>query len=259
VVKFNPDSGGWIETAGKSSPSEYIAHKALKVYQSGLSPFTGSQPIEVYVPSASTSCICRSPRFEVDPYGRIYFPHTVIGKITIADNEANEIIQFGEYGNMDSRGPGSMVPGPEFPMAWPAGVAASEDYIYITDLVNAHVLRIKMNYALDNIPGFTDKKGPRNSLLNTGRMYARPNPFNSQVIIQFTPSFGDKEPRMDIFSIVGKKIRTLTADRRGISSAFARVVWDGRNQAGHTVPSGIYVCRYKGFQRHLTLKICYLK
>jgi hypothetical protein len=189
----------------------------------------------------------------VDPYGRLFMPHTVAARVTVADNAGNELAAFGEYGNVDSRGPGSLVPGPAFPMAWPAGVAASEDYIYVTDLVNARLMRVRMNYALDNLPGFTDRRGRAGVVVRDGAlMRAAPNPFNGRVIIRFSAGIDMENARVGLYSAGGRLIRAL-------HPVAYRAVWDGRDANGRPMPSGVYFCRYTGKTGRATIKVCFLR
>jgi gliding motility-associated-like protein len=52
----------------------------------------------------------------------------------------------------------------------------------------------------------------------------------------------DRPVEVSIFDLVGKQVRELKANRqRGEFLA----VWDGRSNAGHLVPPGIYLCRVK--------------
>lgn len=66
------------------------------------------------------------------------------------DNEGNPILAFGTYGNRDSLGglPGDLVKTKDFPLAWPNSVDATDDYIYVSDMMNARLLRIEKQYAL---------------------------------------------------------------------------------------------------------------
>ena len=67
-----------------------------------------------------------------------------------------------------------------------------------------------------------------------------PNPFNPETTIRYDlPEAG--AVRMCIYNVSGQRIRTL-AD--GESSAGNHsVTWDGRNDAGRDVASGVYLCR----------------
>ncbi len=64
-----------------------------------------------------------------------------------------------------------------------------------------------------------------------------PNPFNAQTEIQY----GLPEPsevNLSVYNIMGQKVRTLVEGRQ--SAGVHRVTWDGRNENGETVASGVY-------------------
>ncbi|MFC1490331.1 FlgD immunoglobulin-like domain containing protein [Candidatus Latescibacterota bacterium] len=69
-----------------------------------------------------------------------------------------------------------------------------------------------------------------------------PNPFNPQTTIEFTlPEAGFAE--LSIYNMAGQKVRELVATdmTAGIHSA----VWDGRDQNGNLVSSGMFISRLK--------------
>jgi hypothetical protein len=92
----------------------------------------------------------RTPRFGVDGYGRLYYPTSLVPQVSVIDNEGNAIVRFGTYGNRDSLGglEGDLVPTRDIPMAWPNSVDATDDYIYVGDLVNIRLLRIRKTFQL---------------------------------------------------------------------------------------------------------------
>ncbi|QDU28578.1 SMP-30/Gluconolaconase/LRE-like region [Anatilimnocola aggregata] len=92
----------------------------------------------------------RTPRFGVDGYGRVYYPTGQLPRVSVIDNEGNPIVTFGTYGNRDSMGglPGDLVPTKDLPMAWPNSVDATDDHIYVSDIVNVRLLRIEKQFAL---------------------------------------------------------------------------------------------------------------
>lgn len=98
-----------------------------------------------YGPLAQQS---RTPRFGVDGYGRIYYPTALLPQVSVIDNEGNPILSFGTYGNRDSMGglPGDLVPTGDIPMAWPNSVDSTDDYIYVSDIVNVRVLRLQKTF-----------------------------------------------------------------------------------------------------------------
>lgn len=81
-----------------------------------------------------------------------------------------------------------------------------------------------------------------------------PNPFNPGTTISFTIP-GPGVVRLDIFNITGEYIRALV-DKR-LPAGAHKIYWDGKNEAGRDVPSGIYFCRIinqnQSHQRKLVL------
>ena len=67
-----------------------------------------------------------------------------------------------------------------------------------------------------------------------------PNPFNPETTISYQlPVTGSVE--LAISNILGQKVRTLFNQRR--TTGYHHVRWDGRNEAGVQVPSGVYLYR----------------
>ena len=93
----------------------------------------------------------RTPRFAVDGYGRIYYPTSLLPKVSVIDNEGNPVLSFGTWGNRDSMGglKGDLVPTKDIPLGWPNSVDATDDHIYIGDIVNCRLLRIAKTFAVE--------------------------------------------------------------------------------------------------------------
>ena len=91
--------------------------------------------------------------FQVDGWGRLFVPNAVTCSVRIIDNSGNLIQQFGKYGNLDSRGPGedSMIKTPEVPLGWPQAVSASYKNVYVSDVVNRRIVRMKKTYEQESI------------------------------------------------------------------------------------------------------------
>jgi flagellar hook assembly protein FlgD len=72
-----------------------------------------------------------------------------------------------------------------------------------------------------------------------------PNPFNPSTKIRFAlPKAG--KVKLEIYDLLGNTVRTLVS--KEMSAGRHEVLWDGRNQDGHTVAVGIYLYRIV-FQR----------
>lgn len=151
VVKFGPDGGS---VPGK--PDQMVGttvEGALNSY-SGLAPFS-------HPPLATTCCVCRVPRFDVDDFGRLALPNATANLVTIQDNSGNEIVTFGKYGNFDSqyvnpntkegREQKPTIATTEIPLAWPNSVGITEKYVYVMDVYNRRIVRVDKTYAADAI------------------------------------------------------------------------------------------------------------
>jgi hypothetical protein len=168
--------------------------------------------------------------------------------VAVVDNNDNLIVEFGKYGNMDSRGAGSAIPTPDIPLAYPVGAAASDNYIYVTDMGNARLARVKMEYALENmrLPEATVDRSAVRPI--AARLIAAPNPFNPAVVLTLSGTLA-RGSSVKVFSMSGKLIADLS---RNISNG--RVVW---NASG--ISSGVYMAVAQKGALRLTKKIVYSK
>ena len=70
----------------------------------------------------------------------------------------------------------------------------------------------------------------------------RPNPFNPSTTIEFIlPSAGMTE--LAIYGVSGQKVRTLFSGR--LSAGRHSLIWDGRDDAGKPVSSGVYISQVR--------------
>ena len=83
-----------------------------------------------------------------------------------------------------------------------------------------------------------------------------PNPFNPSTTIKFAlPK--DAMVSLKVYDVLGREVRTLVNQR--VSAGYQQVVWDGRNQFGAQVASGIYIYRITAGQFISTKKMMMLK
>ncbi len=81
-----------------------------------------------------------------------------------------------------------------------------------------------------------------------------PNPFNARTRIAFEmPKAAVAE--IAVFDRVGQRVRLLSRQRYG--QGVHALVWDGRDDLGMAVPSGMYVCqmRCEGLLAHKKLMV----
>jgi len=69
------------------------------------------------------------------------------------------------------------------------------------------------------------------------------------------PESGDV--RVDVINVLGQSVRTL--QDKNIDAGAYKIAWDGKDETGEPVVTGMYIIRMKTAQRQLTRKILYLK
>jgi flagellar hook assembly protein FlgD len=85
-------------------------------------------------------------------------------------------------------------------------------------------------------------------------MVCFPNPFNPTTTIRYHLQ-ADADVELRVFSVSGRLVRTLVGSRE--HAGWHTVTWDARDDRGHEVASGVYVCELKAndvaTRRRLTL------
>ncbi|MCI0513839.1 T9SS type A sorting domain-containing protein [candidate division KSB1 bacterium] len=69
-----------------------------------------------------------------------------------------------------------------------------------------------------------------------------PNPFNPRTSISYQLA-GEARVQLEIFNLLGQKVRTLVNENQ--PSGFYQVAWDGNNDAGLSLASGIYLIQFQ--------------
>jgi hypothetical protein len=83
-----------------------------------------------------------------------------------------------------------------------------------------------------------------------------PNPFNPTTTIAY--ALPKKEQvLLSIYNMLGEKLVTLV-DRMQEAGSHS-VTWNGRDEKGHSLPSGIYLCRIKSESFNQTKKLALVK
>lgn len=68
-----------------------------------------------------------------------------------------------------------------------------------------------------------------------------PNPFNPKTALRYTVPNPGADVRIEVFDLAGRRIRTLAAGH--FEPGEHTTVWDGRDEMGRELPSGVYFCR----------------
>ena len=84
-----------------------------------------------------------------------------------------------------------------------------------------------------------------------------PNPFNLQTQIQFVLS-QDSEVTVKVFNILGREVKTLALSKQ-MSKGSHKIEWNGVDNFGNVVPSGMYLYQIQAGNSVLTKKMSLLK
>jgi hypothetical protein len=85
---------------------------------------------------------------------------------------------------------------------------------------------------------------------------ARPNPFNGRTLIPYLLA-QPGEVRLELWNLLGQRVRVLVAGARDAGAHQAW--WDGRDEEGRELASGIYLCRLQAGGFSQTRKLLLLR
>ncbi len=134
-------------------PKETGALLNAEWFRFGFSPYSETYPI------GTPTCMCEGAGFDVDAWGRIFYPNLGQFRVEMIDNNNNWIGTFGHYGNKDSVGGGKATETayqhessershPDIPLAWPTYVAVSDKFAYVNDTLSSRIVRVRLNAEL---------------------------------------------------------------------------------------------------------------
>jgi hypothetical protein len=83
-----------------------------------------------------------------------------------------------------------------------------------------------------------------------------PNPFNSETIIKFSLQ-RPADVTLTIFNVLGQRVRRLAQER--MSAGPHSVAWDGKDEKGSDVSSGVYFYQIKAGEQSQTKRLVFLK
>ncbi|MHC4916875.1 MAG: hypothetical protein ACYTGB_15440, partial [Planctomycetota bacterium] len=181
IVKFTPKGGTLDIQKGRYFPNPYKGDLKLAAGLKSIDVevFHGGQMNPAKVIGAEWvhpgmghvglfGCNCENANFDVDEFGRVFFPDFHMYRIRVIDTNGNALTHFGGYGNAESRGPDSPVVDektgqlrppkdgekspfaqPEIALAWPVGVGVNDRYAYVGDSLNRRLMRVKFVYAAE--------------------------------------------------------------------------------------------------------------
>lgn len=186
-------------------------------------------------------CICFTSRFSVDDNGRIFYPDAFRSQVVVLDNNRNEILRFGAYGNADQLGEGSARPNPAIPFAYPVAIQRINNSVYVSDPGARRVMRLKLSYRDSSVAGgnlSVDRAAGSGRRAAEVRVY--PTPFNPEVNIDIQTAV-KSDIRLAIYTVDGTRVfgRSISNASQGRH----HLQWDGRLAGGKEAASGTYLIK----------------
>jgi hypothetical protein len=126
--------------------------------------------------------------------------------------------------------------------------------------VDADPADVRFTDFVDDLAGAVESGEHPHTVPASFRLYQNhPNPFNPQTSIRFdVPAGAGVLPvRLAIYSVRGERVRVLVDDARG-PGAYS-VTWDGRDQNGVAVGSGVYFYHVRAGQYETSRRMVLLK
>ena len=122
-------------------------------------------------------------------------------------------------------------------------------------------MKISDNYyaqKLDLTPPVANKNNLMDQSLS---LFNYPNPFNPETTISFFTTEDAENTELNIYNLKGQHIRSfkIHPDKIGTKFKINTVVWDGNDDSGKHVASGIYLVRLKAGEKINSKKILLLK
>ena len=83
-----------------------------------------------------------------------------------------------------------------------------------------------------------------------------PNPFSGRTMIEYAVPVSGRVD-LAVYDVTGKLVRTLVSDNQGVN--YYRIAWDGRDNSGKFVSSGVYFYKLTSGGFDKSMKMMYLK
>ena len=143
----------------------HLAEPAERAWDNQLTlskfPPTGGDPLwsrpwEGYVGQAQVlfaPCHCITSRQHQTLDGKGYLYAAAKHSVQVIDCATGQLVgEFGSYGNLDCRGPGSPSPHPELPFGLISALSVWQDRLFVVDVLNRRIVKCRIVYEEPNKP-----------------------------------------------------------------------------------------------------------
>ena len=130
--------------------------------------------------------------------------------------------------------------------------------LYLLEVITTDDLGIQCrDLRLCVIPDISTDADPGIPGVKTGLIKLYPNPFNPYTNIKFSLE-KDGPVTIAIYDIAGRQVRLLMTDKKWTAGTHI-VSWDGNNNRGRQMASGVYLCRFLSAGQASAMKMIMLR
>ena len=149
---------------------------------------------------------------------------------------------------------GQLTPQASGILSWTPTQADSGNYSigFLTSNCANSPVHTTVVHVIGNPTGIEDDQ---QTLTNSLSM-SRPNPFQLSTSLEYTLSH-ESPVHISVFSASGRRVRSLFQGR--LPAGPHRVIWDGMDEKGNLVPSGVYWCRLEAGSFHMSRRMALIR
>lgn len=172
------------------------------------------------------NCSCNKCKFDVDRFGRVFYPNTFVFAYEAVDNNRNRMFRY----NWKEAG---------VPIGVGHHVEVSDTRLYLADGYNAQVVVFRLEGSAAeslSIPFAVANEKEKQAYLVKQGVSCFPNPCNPSTTIFLKNPFGSVSgTRIVLTDVSGRTVRTLAAGADG------HAFWNGSDDHGRPVAAGVYL------------------
>jgi hypothetical protein len=235
IVKFGP-SGGTIlqDNAGHLMGAAY----EKPVTATGMQWMHYGASFQSTHTSYRSLCWCYAPRFDVDRFGRVFFPNPFQNEYKALDNNGNLIFRLknGDFSASAQVGLGH-------------AVEVTDKAMYIADFFNNQILCFSWDFAAEAKLGISSSVQGKTLWRGDGpELSLFPNPFRQSLSVGVRTPSQAGPAQVRIYTCAGELLMAKAVPK-GVA---AQVLWDGRDKTNRRLGAGVYLVRLETGGRTLT-------
>lgn len=188
-----------------------------------------------------TKCWCAQSRFDIDGYGRVFYPNTFMCEFAGIDNSKNMLFRIKNSDLPDgvAIGVGSQI-------------EVTDDALYVVDYYNNKIVRF--DWKADTIwssSTMTTASEKRDAIPLGTEISVMPNPFNPFCKLAIEIPYLTTV-KIEVFSADGRLMKTIASGM--LQKGNHTYTWNGTNNAGESVSAGLYIFRYTADGKCINVK-----